>query len=191
MPKVFKNVHSEHIKACFLRAYQRYPKLHDHLILVRQRQMEKTTMNAQPILNRYFFVRGKRQYQINVSDNMHLQHRINIHELPEEVLVGWFAHELGHVYDYLYRSALGMIRFGLGYLWFANFRTGAERKADIFAIDRGFAKQIIATKQYILEKSNLPDRYKKRIELYYMSADEVALMVQEKEREELRMDRLF
>ena len=191
MPAEFKNVHSEHIKACFLRAYQRFPKLHPHRIVVHQRRMDKTTMNAQPIVNRYFFLRKRRQYRINVSNNMHLKSKINIHELPEDVLVGWFAHELGHVYDYLYRSALGLIRFGLGYLWLGNFRTGAERKADIFAIDRGFGHEILATKTFILEHSSLPDKYKKRISLYYMSPDEVALMVEGKERDELRMDRLL
>lgn len=191
MPAEFKDVHSEHIKACFLRAYQRFPKLHPHRILVHQRRLEKTTMNAQPIFNRYFFVRKRRQYLVNVSNNMHLKSHVNIHELPEEVLVGWFAHELGHVYDYLYRSAFGLIRFGLGYLWLANFRTGAERKADIFAIDRGFGQEIIAAKQFILDQSDLSDAYKKRISLYYMSPDEVALMVQGEERDDLRMDRLF
>ncbi len=148
-------------------------------------------MNAQPILNCRFFNRPRRHYIINLSNNMHLEDRIAIHELPEEVLVGWFAHELGHLCDYLYRSAFSMLRFGVGYLVFPNYRTGAERKADIFAIEHGFADELIATKKYILEKSALPDAYKKRIELYYMSADEVALMVQGKEAEALRMDRLF
>ncbi len=191
MPAEFRNVRSEHLKACFLRAYQSFPKLHARRIVLQQRPMKHTTMNAQPLLDRYFFLRSRRSYRINVSNNMHLRHLVNIHELPEPVLVGWFAHELGHVIDYLNRSAAGMIRFGLGYWLFDNFRTGAERKADIFAIERGFGREIIETKKYILEKAGLPERYKKRIELYYMSPDEVALMVQEEEREDLRLDRLL
>lgn len=191
MPVQFRGLNSEHIKACFLKTYHCYERLHPHPLIVRQRAMERTTMNAQPVLNWRFLSRARRHYLINLSNNMHLEGRIAIHELPEDVLVGWFAHELGHLCDYLHRSALSMVRFGFGYLIFPNYRTGAERKADIYAIEHGFADELIATKKYILEKSALPDAYKKRIELYYMSADEVALMVQGEEEEALRMDRLF
>ncbi len=176
-----------------MKAYKGFPELHSHRLVVRQQAMHITTMQAQPIVNLAFFSRKKRHYIIRLSDNIHLKDQIRVHELPEEVLVGWFAHELGHLIDYLPRTAANLLKFGIGYLAFPNFRIGAERKADIYAIARGFSAPIIATKKYILEKSSLPGHYKTRIERYYMSADEVALMVQknEKEREKLRMDKLL
>ncbi len=94
MPVQFEGLQSDHIKAFFLKAFQAFPELHSHNIVVRQRKMAKTTMNAQPMFNWAFFFRSRRSYLINLTDNMHVDDRIAIHELPEDVLVGWFAHEL-------------------------------------------------------------------------------------------------
>lgn len=174
-----------------MEAYEGFPELHSHRLVARQQAMRVTTMQAQPIVNLAFFSKKRRHYIIRLSNNIHLKDQIRVDELPKEVLVGWFAHELGHLIDYLPRTAVDLLKFGIGYLMFPNFRIGAERKADIFAIARGYSAQVIATKKYILEKSSLPDYYKTRIERYYMSADEVALMVQKKEREHLRMDKLI
>lgn len=191
MPVHFKDLRAEHIKACFLKAYQGFPELHHHRIVVRQRKMAKTTMNAQPLLNWHFFRQSKRQYIVNLTDNMNLEDRIAIHELPEEVLVGWFAHELGHVCDYLNRGILRMVQFGVGYLLLPTYRAGAERIADVFAVEHGFAKAIIATKKYILDHSSLPEGYKKRIELYYMSPDEVAMIAQGEPANALTIDQIL
>lgn len=191
MPVQFQDLHAEHIKACFLKAYQAYPELHRHRIVVRQRRMTKTTMNAQPLLNWRFFCPSKRQYIVNLTDNMHLEGRIAIHELPEEVLVGWFAHELGHICDYLHRGILRMLQFGTGYLLLPHYRAGAERIADVFAVEHGFANAIIATKKYILDHSSLSEAYKKRIELYYMSPDEVAMIAQGEPANALTIDQIL
>lgn len=185
MPVEFQNVKAERLKDCFQKAYCRFTKLHDHRVVVRQRLLERTTMNAQPLFNASFFSPKRRHYLINIRDNLHLR------DLPEEVLIGWFAHELGHLYDYLPRSAFSLLGFGVGYLSLPNYRTGAERKADLYAIEQGFGQEIIATKKFILEKSDLSDAYKQRIENYYMSPDEVALLVGGEERDDLRMDRLL
>ena len=187
----FQNISSQHIRNCFLKAYEGFPELHRHRLIVQQQPMRTTTMQAQPVVNLAFFRQRKRHYIIRLSDNIHLREQVRVHELPEEVLIGWFAHELGHVIDYLPRTALGLLKFGIGYLMHPNFRIGAERKADIYAIAHGFADFVIATKKYILEKSNLPNRYKSWIERYYMSADEVVLLVQKQEKEQLRMDTLI
>ena len=191
MPVHFEGLQSDHIKACFLKAFQAFPELHSHNVVVRQRKMAKTTMNAQPMLNWVFFFRSRRSYLINLTDNMHVEDRIAIHELPEDVLVGWFAHELGHVCDYLHRGLLRMVQFGLGYLLLPNYRAGAERIADIFAVEHGFAESIIATKKYILDHSGLSPSYKRRIELYYMSPDEVAMIAQGAPANALTIDQIL
>ena len=151
-------------------------------------------MRAQPVFNGAFFRKAGRHYRVEISDHTSLKDHIDIEELPPAVLTGWFAHELGHVVDYLDRSALGMIGFGAAYLLFPAFVTGVERRADLFAIDHGFADQILATKQYILEHATLPDRYKTRMQRFYLSADEVNLLLAqraEETEEDLRMDKLL
>ena len=59
---------------------------------------------------------------------------------------------------------------------------GAERRADLFAIEHGFGTELMATKNFILDKSTLPERYKKRIRRYYLSPTELEeLLVQQSE----------
>jgi len=186
----FVNTDAEHLKACFREAYQGFPELHNRQIIVRKLELKQTTMRAQPVVNHRFFSKKQRQYYIDFSDRMSANYQLKVENLPKEVLVGWFAHELGHVMDYLHRSGWNLMKFGIGYSFFSNFRIGAERKADLYAIAHGFADHIITTKKYILEKSKLPNDYKKRIEIYYMSPDEVALLAQDEEATKLRLDKV-
>ncbi len=186
---IFKHIDHPHIENIFLQALEGYPEIKKHELELVQRSIPKTTMRAQPILDWKFFFKKRRAYRIEMSNHISLSEYIKIEELPEEVLLGWFAHELGHVQDYLHRSGWNMITFAIGYVLFPTFQMGVERRADVFAIQAGFAQAILATKKYILEHSTLPDRYKKRIEKYYMSPDEVALMLAEEE--DLKLDKLI
>lgn len=175
----FKNIDNAFVKACFKKAVAGYQALENNTIILSQKATPKTNMRAQPVLDAKIFNTKKRTYKIEISNHSNFAQYLKIEELPEIVLVGWFAHELGHVMDYFHRSAGNMIRFGLGYWLFPNFRIGAERKADLYAIENGFAKEILATKKFILEHSSLPDFYKKKIEKYYMSPDEVTLLLEQ------------
>lgn len=148
-------------------------------------------MRAQPILNFQFWNRAKRHYRIDISNHTTLEHHVPLSELPEDVLVGWFAHELGHIVDYQHRTAIGMIRFGIGYFLMPTFRIGVERQADIYAIEHGFAEYLLATKTFILEQSSLPNHYKKRIQKYYMSPDEIAILLKQRESDDLKMDKII
>ncbi|PHN06381.1 hypothetical protein [Flavilitoribacter nigricans] len=187
----FESIKSEFVRNAFLKAYAPYKILDPHPIIVRRKPVSDTTMRAQPVINFDFWNRKKRHYRIDISNHTELEQHVPIPDLPEEVLVGWFAHELGHIVDYQHRSAFGMIRFGLGYLLMPTFRIGAERQADIYAIDRGFGNTLLATKTFILEQSTLPDHYKKRIQKYYMSPDEIATLLNEQDSDELKMDELI
>ncbi|HKK77741.1 MAG TPA: hypothetical protein VJ953_21865 [Saprospiraceae bacterium] len=149
------------------------------------------TMRAQPKVNWRFFSRKRRSYQIDIQSSTRINESVNVSDLPEDVLVGWFAHELGHVMDYLNRSWPNMLRFGLGYLLFPTFRIGAERKADIYAIEYGFAKEIMATKLFLLNESSIPNSYKDRLTRYYLTPEEVEMMVYNKEEGTVFRDRPF
>jgi hypothetical protein len=63
-----------------------------------------------------------------------------------------------------------------------TFRLGAERKADLFAIEHGFAEEINATKRFLLEDSNIPNSYKERLSKYYMTVEEVERIVLKRSR---------
>ena len=142
-------------------------------------------MQAQPKLNFKFWFRKKREYLITISPDCKIDKSLKTLELPEDVLGGWFAHELGHLMDYKNRTAPFLILFGLMYSLFTFYRVGVERMADVFAIQFGFAAEILATKKFILSHSHLSDKYKQKIENYYMSPGEVEVMLQEKVESEL------
>ena len=174
---------SDYLKACFAETLVRFPELAGHTIRFERVALPGYTMRAQPVFNRYIFRRRPRHYRVQLSNHGKISRYVRPRELPREVVVGWFAHELGHIVDYHRRSLAGLLWFVIGYILFPTHRAGAERRADLFAIDRGFGDELMATKLYILEQSSLPDRYKRRIEKYYMSPDELELLLQDKEAE--------
>tara|TARA_Y100000588_G_C14072954_1_gene846602 strand:- start:188 stop:817 length:630 start_codon:yes stop_codon:yes gene_type:complete len=184
----FKNVDDPRVKKIFLKVLSHYKPLQDKKIDLVQRRLKKTTMRAQPVLSTFLGGKHNRRYKIEMNNSVQLPNHIKLEELDDEVLYGWLAHEMGHLMDYLRHGFFGMLKYGLLYLASSNYRMGAERRADLFAIEYGMSDQILATKEYILEKSNLSDKYKARIRKYYMSADEVLMMVEGEEKEELRMD---
>lgn len=178
----FKNISNDRIKDCFAATYAKFPTLQDHRILLEQLPLKNYTMRAQPIVNSRFWRRSRRDYRVQISDHLQLRNYVRIEELSTEELQGWFAHELGHVMDYQRRSVLSLIRFLFSYLLIPNYRMGAERRADLFAIEHGFGTELMATKNFILDKSTLPERYKKRIRRYYLSPTELEeLLVQQSE----------
>jgi predicted metallo-beta-lactamase superfamily hydrolase len=179
---VFDNIDSSFVEKCFLQAHQGFKDLYANKIILSQKPLGKTNMQAQPVRNLHFWSKKKRAYRITMSNHIKFEQYFKPEELSEEVLVGWFAHELGHVMDYLDRSGWDLIKFAMGYLFFENHRVGTERRADVFAINAGFSDHLVATKQFILEHADLPGFYKQRIKKYYLSIEEV---------EELRLDKIL
>ena len=104
-----------------------------------------------------------------------------IENLPKGVLMGWFAHELGHIVDYLERSSINLTGFGLKYITSNKFVTKAERTADVHAVAHGFADQLIATKKYILNQAGFSKEYKQRIDDLYPSTKEIRTIKSELE----------
>ncbi|MCB0638002.1 MAG: hypothetical protein KDC54_15340 [Lewinella sp.] len=173
----FHHVDDEYIRSCFRDAYADFDLLHDHPLTLECLPLQHHTMRAQPIINWAFLHRATRHYRIQMSNHLAIAQYVRLAELPREVLVGWFAHELGHVVDYHRRTAAGLLQFVIGYVLFPGFRAGAERRADIYAIEQGFGEALMATKLYILEKSDLPNMYKDRIRRYYLSPTELEDML--------------
>jgi hypothetical protein len=100
-----------------------------------------------------------------------------IYKLPEEVLMGWLAHELGHIMDYLERSNLGMLGFGIAYISSHDTLRKAERRADAFAVRQGMGEYLIETRRFILRSTGMPKRYVQRIGDYYHGPKEIELLM--------------
>ncbi len=170
---IFQNVQRPELRQWFAETLAAYPELHQRPIYLRKTAMRRSTMRAQPVLNLDFFRRHSRHYRVDFSDHLEVTEHVLVQELPKEVVIGWFAHELGHIVDYLNRPVLGMISFGLGYALWSRYMRKAERVADTIAVNHGFGAEVRATKQYLMEHATLPPHYKARLEKYYLSADEL------------------
>ena len=158
-----------------MEVFNRYDALHQYDITLVQKRIKSSTMQAQPIISFKSLFTGVKRYQIKLALYVKDSEEILVSDLPEEVLTGWFAHELGHVVDYEPRSNFGMVIYGLRYVFSDKFKREAEHAADNIAVRNGFAADIIATKRYILENDFLGDRYKSIINKYYMSIDDVGV----------------
>lgn len=172
-PITFKNVDADFVRSCFIKAYKVFSPLHTRPITLQGRRKFSYTMQAQPVINASFFTPKDRHYIIQMNHQLDTPGADRVVDLPEEVLIGWFAHELGHIVDYLSLSPLAFMQYGLRYWLSDSFRKKVERQADLHAIAFGMADYILATKRYILYKAGLPQPYINRILRYYMTIEEV------------------
>ena len=175
MTVAFSDVDDEHVRNSFLQVLQQFRALHPFEILLKQESVKSSTMQAQPIIKPGELFSKQQKYQIKLAVNLKDSQNIKVSDLPEDVLKGWFAHELGHLVDYLPYSKFQMIGYGLKYLYWPKFKKLSEHTADHIAIANGFHEEIISTKRYILEHDLLKERYKKTIRKYYLSIEEVKL----------------
>ncbi|MCE7068939.1 hypothetical protein LZG74_01415 [Dyadobacter sp. CY327] len=177
IPKVIENE--------VLKALSFYPELRETQIdFVFKRNIKRSVMQAQPKIGTMFGT--KRGYNINISALFRLTtSAIPIHQIPPDIMVGWIGHELGHVMDYENRDVIGMMRFGIGYLFSTKYIQQAERVADTYAVNHGLGSYIVKTKHFILNHASLSEKYKSKIARLYLSPDDIMEQVRKLEAAQL------
>lgn len=115
------------------------------------------------------------KYRIEVSKYVRDDKNQKVSDLPEEVLRGWFAHELGHVQDYQNRGILEMMMFGLRYLSSSGFARDVEHQADINAVRNGFYRQIKQTKLFLFKDGHENTAYGRKMQKMYMSLKDLEI----------------
>lgn len=180
-----ENVHTipSSIKKEALAALSYYPELATTPIHFKfKKDINKSIMQAQPTFWSLFKSKKNRRYKIFISKSFQIEgSEFSTEEIPKDVLIGWFGHELGHIMDYRNRSKLNLIWFGIKYSLSDTYIKEAERAADTYAVDKNMDDYIVATKNFILNHSDLSKSYKERIKKYYLSPDEILDMVSERE----------
>ncbi|GAB3173957.1 M48 family metalloprotease [Telluribacter humicola] len=171
------------LRKVILQSLSYYPELLDTEIdFVFSNSIHNSVMLAQPKLSTMFRPKSQRGYIIIMNRRFRLGgERLKLESLHEDVLIGWIGHELGHVMDYLHRSTLEMMKFGIGYTTSKKYIKRAERAADTYAVQHGLASKIIATKNFILDHARISKRYKAKIRRLYLSPDDIIELVQEAE----------
>lgn len=139
-----------------------------------KKNIKKSTMQAQPKFASLLNFKKNRAYVILISKHVKIENTTyKTKNLPKNVLIGWLGHELGHIIDYESKSNFSLILFGIKYLLFDKHIIDAERKADTFAVKNGMKAYILATKDFILNNTDISESYKKRIKRYYLSPEEI------------------
>ena len=166
-----------------LKALSFYPELKNTAIrFVFKKRLKGSVMQAQPLFTSLLRRRTNRSYQVNISALFRLTHSVTpIHQLPDEIMIGWIGHELGHIMDYESRSNRGLVAFGYNYLRSGKYVKKVEVIADTYAVNHGLGSYIIATKRFILDHAELPQAYKDKIARLYLSPDDIVEQVRKLE----------
>lgn len=162
-----------------------YPELEDTQIEFRfKKNIKKSTMQARPTFWSLFKSRKNRKYLVLISRKFKISGKqFRTEDIEDEILIGWFGHELGHIMDYRHRSGLSMVWFGIKYTFSDKYIKEVERSADTFAVAAGMGEYILKTKRFILNKADIAEHYKDRIKKYYLSPTEILNLVNELEEE--------
>lgn len=175
------------IEKYVLTALSFYPELKETTIgFVFKQRIKSSVMQAQPVFRTLLERRKNRSYQINISSMFKLTHTaIPIHQLPENIMIGWIGHELGHIMDYETRSNFGLVGFGISYVLSDEYVKKAEQLADHYATNNGLGNYLIETKRFILDHAELPQAYKDKIARLYVSPEIIVEQVKKLEEEKL------
>lgn len=159
-------------------ALSHFPELiHTHITFKIKESTGGSFMKAQPILNTLF--KDQRAYKILINEKLGIKNKeIPVEQLPNEVLIGWIGHELGHVLDYETRNGLQLIWFGIKYILWRPFTKQAERVADYYALNHQMKRYILATKNYILDEANFSKKYRAKIRKIYVAPEEIVNFVE-------------
>src|SRR5690554_1410698 len=141
----------EQIKEEAIKALSFYPELWNTPIEFRFKEnIKKSTMQAQPRFASFFKGKKNREYLILISNQIQIEDKkFTFDDIPSDVKIGWLGHELGHIMDYRERTNVGMIIFGIRYLFSSKSIKKIERTADTYAIIHGMGDYILKTKNFI------------------------------------------
>lgn len=177
---IYKGVENKRIRDCFQKVMKSFEGLHEYEIILNKGKIKSSTMQAQPIISFKSIFTGVKRYRIKLNEHIRDHEELCITDVPDDVLIGWFAHELGHVVDYKRHSNFSMIIFGIKYLLFKRFKKKVEHDADYIAITYGYHEEILATKRYIIEHDLIGEKYKNKILKYYLAEEDVMLCSEDK-----------
>ena len=167
-----------------LKTLSHYPELDTIPIeFVIDNGMHNSFMQAKPISMTLLRKRRNRRYKVQLMSHMMIEDTvIPVHELPEDALMGWFGHEIGHIVDYENMDNFEIIVLGIRYVFSKKYVIRTEKRVDMIAIDHGMAEENIAWKEFVLNQPSLPKAYLDKIRNIYMPPAKIQKLI-EKESE--------
>lgn len=157
------------IKSAALIALSHYPELKNTHIKFLFKNIT-ATMETRPKINLKTFTKH-RTYHVFINLNRGKNRALDVDSLSESIKIGWIGHELGHIIDYESRTVFSLAAMGFFYVSVPSFKRNIEQSVDIITIRHGLGWEHCEGVEYLLDKSNAPEKYKKNNLKYYLPMD--------------------
>lgn len=131
-----------------------------------------STMVARPPLNSIFKKKEDREYHVIIKNPGASKNGLEWNKLSFNSLVGWIGHELAHIVHYDHKTFGGILVMGIKYAY-PKFRRQMERFTDQLAIKHGLGDALYEGTDYTTSSSNATQKYKRRLQKFYLSAAEI------------------
>src|SRR6187200_2028260 len=154
-----------------LTALSYYPELKNTKIVFKFGS-PMSTMVSRPKLKSIFRSGNKREYKIIIRKPGTSKSGLEWSELSFNSLIGWIAHELGHIVHYSHKTSGGVLFTGIKYA-FPGYRRRMERFTDNLVIQHDLGYALLDGTNYCVNYSNAKPHYKKYMEKYYLSPAEI------------------
>jgi len=154
-----------------LTALSYYPELKNSKIIFKFGS-PVSTMVSRPKLKSIFRSGNKREYEVIVRKSGASKNGLEWNELSFNSLIGWIAHELGHIVHYSHKTSGGILFTGIKY-GFPGYRRRMERFTDNLVIQHDLGYALFEGTDYCINYSNAKPHYKKYMEKYYLSPTEI------------------
>jgi hypothetical protein len=125
-----------------------------------------TTMAMRPSFFSFFKKSEKRTYVLCINNKADFS-GVLFRDVPHEARVGLLAHELMHVRDYQSRGFGGLVERGWQYLS-KRGKHKFEHEIDKMVIDAGFGFYLYYWSAYVLEESDVDEKYREFKRRVYM-----------------------
>jgi hypothetical protein len=138
-----------------------FPELQDSRIVFKYGKI-KGTMNARPDFLNIFRHPSNRKFLLIINSNQGEYRGVNLDSISVNARVGWFGHELSHIYTYFLMNNYQTLLFSIKYLTSQAYVRKAERYTNYLAINKGLTFAIYEGEKYLLMDILISDYYKKR-----------------------------
>ncbi len=138
-----------------------FPELADSRIVFKYGKI-KGTMNARPDVLNLFRHPSNRKYFLVINNNKGKYKGVNLDSLSVNARIGWFGHELAHIYTYYLMNNYQTLLFSIKYMTSTAYVRKAERYTNYLAINHGLTFAIYEGEKYLLQDMLVQDQYKKR-----------------------------
>ena len=150
-----KKIIEKDYESIFSKVLEKFPEFNTICIFVKKIPfygIQHTLRSYAPLLS-LANPKRRRVYPIVINSNSYTP--VFFEDLTEEEKIGAMAHEFGHTLEYTRLSSIKIVRLTLLFFISGKFVKNFEKRADMIAIERGFANELLAFKKRVFKEKNI------------------------------------